>query len=46
MMEKLPLEILYYNFNPEHSCITLGTNKGFKVFSIKPFSEKCLNRGK
>ena len=45
-MEKSPLQILYYNYNSEYSCITLGTNKGFKVYSLNPFSENCINRGK
>ena len=45
-MEKSPLQILYYNYNSEHSCITLGTNKGFKVYSLNPLSENCINRGK
>ncbi len=45
-MEKSLLQILYYNYNAEHSCIALGTNKGFKVYSLNPFSEKSLNRGK
>jgi hypothetical protein len=45
-MEKSPLQILYYNYNSENSCITLGTNKGFKVYSLNPLSENCINRGK
>jgi autophagy-related protein 18 len=39
-----PSEILnFINFNQDGSCISIGTNKGYKIFNCEPFG-KCYTR--
>ena len=33
-----PDQVLYFSFNQDNSCLAVGTRRGFRIFSFRPFS--------
>eukprot|EP00696_Hemimastix_kukwesjijk_P008642 gnl/Hemi2/20927_TR6935_c0_g2_i1.p1 gnl/Hemi2/20927_TR6935_c0_g2~~gnl/Hemi2/20927_TR6935_c0_g2_i1.p1 ORF type:complete len:374 (-),score=85.28 gnl/Hemi2/20927_TR6935_c0_g2_i1:88-1209(-) len=40
---KGPFELLFFNFNQDYSCFSVGTSRNFSIFNCEPFT-KCFTR--
>jgi hypothetical protein len=41
--DKSPNEILFLNFNQDFSCVSVGTQTGYRIYNCDPFG-KCYSK--
>jgi autophagy-related protein 18 len=45
LVDKSNNEILFLNFNQDFSCVSVGTEKGHRIYNCEPFG-KCYSKRK